>query len=196
MSMDAAISGLIGVVVGSVLTVSKEWWFQRKKERKDVEYLAIQVSCRLERYVAGCSEVVGDDGRPDQDGYYRCQVEEPSFDPELLLVEWKSLPTKLMAEVLDLPYMDEVAKHRVNGTFEEVAFPPDFDEGFEERQYQYATLGIYAAQLAADLRSHVGLPVRRSEEWDPVAHMKGKRVEIEDRRQARAIRFESQISAL
>jgi hypothetical protein len=46
-------------VIGGLLTVAKEWWFQNRKSRKDSEYLSIQVSCDLERYVARCADVVG-----------------------------------------------------------------------------------------------------------------------------------------
>ena len=63
--MESAIFGLVGVVIGGLLTVAKEWWFHNRKNRKDSEYLAIQVSCELEWYVARCSDVVQDDGLCD-----------------------------------------------------------------------------------------------------------------------------------
>ena len=187
--MESAIFGLVGVALGALLTVAKEWWFQRSRNRKDAEYLSIQVSCALERYVAHCAKVVSDDGlrcgQPDKDGCSSIQVLPPTFEPELLKVEWKSLPANLMYEVLDFPYKAEVASQSVDDAFED-DHPPDFDEGFEERHFQYATLGIAASKLAAELRQHVGLPTRTAGDWDPVRYMQEQKSAIELRRMERA----------
>ena len=188
--MESAIFGLVGVVLGTLLTVAKEWWFQSSKNRKDAEYLSIQVSCALEQYVARCAKVVADDGlcygQPDKDGYSSIQVSSPTFEPESLKVEWKSLPGNLMYEVLDFPYKAEVASQSVDSAFEYAATPPDFDEGFEERHFQYATLGIAASTLAEKLRQHVGLPARSAGDWDPVSYMKDQKSAIELGRKERA----------
>ena len=168
------------------MTVFREWWFQNRKDRKDAEYLCIQVSCALERYVAHCADVVQDDGlcqgQPDEDGYSRTQVSPPTFDPTLLKVEWKSLSASLMYEVLDFPYKAEVASQRVAIAFDN-ASPPDFDDGFEERQIQYANLGLAASMLAAKLRKLVGLPRRAEADWNPVSYMEERKSAIELRRQ-------------
>jgi hypothetical protein len=187
--MESAIFGLVGVALGALLTVAKEWWFQSRKTKKDAEYLAIQVSCELERFLARCAEVVDDDGlrdgQTDENGYHSIQIEAPTFDPKLFEVEWKSLPVNLMYEVLDFPYQGEVASRHVAAAFKYGASPPDFSEGFEERQLQYAVLGIAASQLATKLRNYVGLPVRSIGEWDPVRHMEDQKTAIEARRTER-----------
>lgn len=188
--MESAIFGLVGVALGALLTVVREWWFQSRKNRKDAEYLAIQVSCELERYVARCADVVGDDGlyhgQPDERGYHTIQVETPKFDPMSFKVEWKSLPTNLMYEILDFPYKAEIADHAVSNTFEYAADPPEYDEGFEERQFQYATLGIAASQLATKLRKHVELPSKTIGDWDPARYMEEQKSAIESRRAEKA----------
>lgn len=187
--MESAIFGLIGVALGALLTVVREWWFQNRKNRKDAEYLSILVSCELERYVACCAEVVGDDGlfegQPDKNGYCTIQVEAPKFEPLALAVEWKSLPANLMYEILDFPYKAEVANRSVSGAFEYSATPPDFEEGFEERQFQYAILGIVASQLVSKLRNYAGFPARSIGEWDPVRYMEEQKAAIEMRRSER-----------
>ncbi|MFZ2161071.1 MAG: hypothetical protein WAW02_02530 [Sideroxyarcus sp.] len=189
--MESAIFGLIGVALGSALTVAREWWFQSRKDKKDAEYLAIQISCALEQYVAGCAAVVADDGlcegQTDERGYYRTQVQPPIFETDSLKVEWKALPGKLMYEVLDFPYRAELASQLVSAAFE-FDSPPDFAEGFDERQYQYAMLGIAASDLAEKLRNHVDLPARGKGEWDPIAFMKEAKAAIELRRKERASR--------
>jgi hypothetical protein len=186
--MESAIFGLLGVLLGAVLTVAKEWWFQRRKEQKEADYLAIQVVCQLERYVGGCAAVVADDGftegRPDDHGYGTIQVATPKFEPELLKVEWRSLPTTLLYDVLDLPRQAESASQYVDHAFE-YATLPDRDEGFEERQFRYATLGIAASGLATRLRQHARLPGQGIEDWNPVAYMEERLAEIGAMRRAR-----------
>jgi|SynMetStandDraft_2_1070026.scaffolds.fasta_scaffold01794_5 hypothetical protein len=60
--MDKAIFGMIGVALGVILTMLKEWWLQSRKSKKEAEYLAIQIISLLDRYIVSCAAVVGDDG--------------------------------------------------------------------------------------------------------------------------------------
>lgn len=193
--MESAIFGLVGVALGALLTVAKEWWFQSRKTKKDAEYLAIQVSCELERYVSRCAEVVGDDGlcdgQTDENGCHSIQVEAPTFDPKLFGVEWKSLPVNLMYEVLDFPFQGEIANRHVAAAFEYAASPPDFSEGFEERQFQYAVLGIAASQLVTKLRNYVDYLLDQSANGILFAIWKTKRLlsRREERREPTDINY-------
>ena len=190
--MESAVFGLLGVLLGGVLTVAKEWWLQWRKDKRDADYLAIQVVCLLERYVNECAAVVGDDGlcegQADKDGYSSIQVAATKFEPNLLTVEWRSLPTVLMYEVLDFSRKVESASQYVSHAFD-FATPPDYEEGFEERQYRYANLGIAASGLATRLRQHANLPGSGSDEWNPVAYMQTQLAEIEVRRRGRRVRL-------
>ncbi|MDD4962375.1 MAG: hypothetical protein PHI11_00500 [Gallionella sp.] len=169
--METAIFGLAGVVLGALLTIAKEWWFQRSKNKKDAEYLSIQVLCRLEQYIWECADVAGDDGlccgQLNKDGRLQAQVKTTKFEPELLNVEWKSIPPNLMYGILDFPNQAILANRYIAEVFESC----DDGEGFDERQVQYAKIGIAAAELAAKLRKHVGLPVKKYGEWNPVRYM-------------------------
>ncbi|WP_321821228.1 MULTISPECIES: hypothetical protein [unclassified Burkholderia] len=186
-----AIFGLIGTVVGALSTAGLTWfrerWFQVRKSAKDLEYLVIQVSCELERYVARCADVVADDGRyrgeTDANGSLRVQVEDPKFQPELLKVEWQALSAKDMYEILDFPLRAAEAKSYLDSVWEDSS-PLDIDEWFVERQYRYAKLGADASALAARLRGLVGLPCHRAAEgeWDGLAFMAQRREQIEQRR--------------
>lgn len=120
-NLEIAIIGLVGVVVGAVvtagLTMIREWMSERKEQKKNSEYLAILVSSMLDMYVAGCAEVVSDDGlchgERNADGYREIHSTAPSFEPLSVQVEWKSLPSKLMNEVLSFPLEIEAAKSRL-----------------------------------------------------------------------------------
>jgi hypothetical protein len=172
--MASAIFGLIGVLLGSLLAGAKEWFFLRRNNARDAAFLVVQVVGQLDRYVLACSSVAADEGlnqgQPDESGYRYAQVKTPIFEPDALKVEWRAIPVNLMYEVLDLPYKAVVAQHTVDAASEN-ADPPDFDEFFEERQLQFAGLGLLAAKLADQLRRHAKLPSRSVSEWDPVDFM-------------------------
>ncbi len=188
----SALSGLVGVALGSGLTQMREHLSQRKREKKDAAYLVVLVAGALDRFSAECVRVVGDDGlcqgQPDEHGYRTVQVEAPTFQAELFAVDWKSLPAPLMYAILDLPYRIEMACERIRNAGEYEAMPPDFEEFFEQRQFEYATLGLEAAALAAELRRHAGFPERPTGPWDPLAYMEEERSKIEAARKERASR--------
>lgn len=192
-SLAPAISGLVGVLLGSVLTTLKESWFSHRNDVRDARYLAVQVVGRLDRYVFACSEVVTDDGlyqgQGDEHGNSVAQVKSPEFSPETLIVEWRSIPGDLMYEILDLPYKAGVATHIIEGASEN-AVPPDFDDYFEERQLQYANLGLQAAAIAGRLRKYANLPERSIAHWDPIVWMSERRTKIEATRTERAKKWE------
>lgn len=165
--MEAAIFGLLGVALGALLTIVREWWFQKRKERKDIDYLAVQVSCILDRFATQCSLVASDEGtwapEPDGQEHHRVSVDRPTLNLESSKFEWKFLPTQLMHSILRFPFEVENAEIMVSQTFELVASPPEYWEGFEERQLQYATVGLRALALARQLREHAGLSETPSE---------------------------------
>lgn len=186
--METAIFGLIGVVVGALLTTFKEWWFKARDKKKNAQYLAILVASMLERFVVGCADVVGDNGlfhgQPDSDGNRRTQTVPPTFDPLSVEVEWKALPAKLMNDLLSFPLEIESAKAKIHNVDEFVSSPPDFEEFFQERQYQYALLGLQASKLSASLRSHVHLPPRPTDgDWNPIEYMRSQIAKIDHDRE-------------
>jgi hypothetical protein len=187
--VESAVFGLVGVVVGALLAGIREWWFQNRKNKKDAEYLVIQVSCRLEKFIAGCAGVAGDDGlcegQTDKDGYSFIQVEAPTLVLSDLEVEWKVLPVNLMYAILQLPYKAELVAQWTRYEFNH-ASPPDYSEAFEERQLQYSILGIDASRLVTQLLKHVALPEAKPDEWDPIAFMREQKARIDGLRQKRA----------
>lgn len=198
--METAIFGLIGVVVGALLTIFKEWWFKARDKRKNAQYLAILITTMLERFVAGCAEVTGDDGlfhgQPDINGNRRTRIVPPTFDPLSAEVEWKALPARLMNDLLSFPLEIESAKAKIHNVGEFVSGPPDFEEFFQERQYQYALLGIRASKLSASLRSHAQLPPRPTDGgWNPIEYMRSQIAKVDHDREeyakANALAFAS-----
>ena len=110
-----------------------------------------------------------------QRGYSRIQVKPPQLDVQLSDANWKSLPPELMYEILYFPNLIKDSESFIDSTFEYAATPPDYSEGFEERQYQYSKLGIMASQLTAKLRKKYKIPKKHISSWDIVEYMNDKR---------------------
>lgn len=145
-----AIFGLIGVVIGGFLTLLRDTWSEWRARRRHARYLAIRVVIALDRYVEKCADVATDDGlsqgQPNADGYLEEQVAlppAPTFPPDL---DWKSIDHDLAYRLLSLSNEAEAADRTI-GFASENAFPPDL----EERQYQYAKLGLAIFALTQEL---------------------------------------------
>ena len=180
---------LIGVIVGAALTFSREFWFDRRKKKKEAEYLTIRIISMLERFIAQCVAVIFDNGLyhgqpPNENGYRSAQTPDPEFKPESIDVEWKSLPANLMFEILSLPIDIEESERKICSS-ESVASPPDFEEVFEERQYQYAELGLKALFLSKKLRKSMGISAKVYGELNPEVIFKEKKSKINKDRKKR-----------
>lgn len=181
--MTEAIIGFLGVIVGAVMTATKDIWLEWRKKEQDAKFLAIRVVSAFDRFVRECTEVVGDDGllcgQPDRDGLRKIRAPEPRFDVQDFDVNWKSIPSQLMYEILSFPDLVDAARHQVEGAFEYGDGPPDYQDGFEERQYQYADLGVKASDIADCLRDVYGAPRVEHGDWDPVANLKEAKQRLE-----------------
>ncbi|HBH47634.1 MAG TPA: hypothetical protein DDX98_03290 [Bacteroidales bacterium] len=160
--MGTAIIGLLGVVIGSFLSMGKDWWFEYRRRCKNIEYLSIHVVCMLDRFVNDCVTVVQDDGlvngQYDSDGCRSPHASLPKFNPQSIDVEWKSLPASLMYDILSFPNEIEESDAIISSVIEYESNPPDFAEIFDERHYQYSILGLIAAKLALILRKLGKIP--------------------------------------
>jgi hypothetical protein len=112
--MIEAVIGLVGVVIGSAITISKDVWVSRLERRKDGSYSAIRLICILEEYADKCIDIVGDDGTAygqpagrtnDGEEYYMATetTPEPPVFPDD--IAWRSIGEALMHRALALPNM-------------------------------------------------------------------------------------------
>lgn len=158
---------LVGVIVGSVLTTLKDIYLDHRKQSRDARYAALRLVAIFELYAEACLEVARDDGAmvPTGNGW---DEREPAVDRPLLGalpqdIEWKALDVDLTYRVLRFPVRIAEGERSIQFMFSEIAGPPDYDEGFEERRIQYAELGLEARKLADDLRRTHKLPKEQAE---------------------------------
>ncbi|MOA38354.1 hypothetical protein D3C78_1600300 [compost metagenome] len=101
-----------------------------------------------------------------------------------------------MHEILSFPNKIEAANQFIHATFEYAATPPDYADGFEERQYQYAKLGIDAYELACKLRDHAGLPSKPQSDWSAEDYLRDRIAKIKNLRTEREAKHPEMLNTL
>lgn len=153
---------LVGVIVGSTLTTLKDVYLDRIKLSRDQRYAALRLVAILEIYAESCLEVAADDGEMVDTGN-GWDAREPALGKPKLAqfpdnIEWKSLEVGLTYRTLRFPVRIAESERSINFVFDVIAGPPDYDEGFEERKFRYAELGLDAQTLADEFRKKYKLP--------------------------------------
>lgn len=192
--MDKGGYVLLGVVLTLIVTIIKEWRMDSIKKKREKDYISIQLIFMLDSFTSACASVVNDDGwymgQRDEHGYLNPQVEQPNFQIEKILGDWKSLDAPLTYDIHKLGIQKIDADDAIKGVAEYAASPPDFDEYFEERQYQYSLLGKESNRLATKLRQDSGMPQREWGEWSPLEIINTSLNNIEKRRKRAAELYE------
>lgn len=171
--MSDSYAGLIGTVVGALITGGFAWFTDwrknRKTNQKELEVLALKLTYKLELYVAQCLECSEDDGREyyDDDGgcgsgssFKGYQIEFPEFTlGKFEDIEWKLLPVGLMHEIFTLPSKVSNARQRfsieLNDFFEH--WNDDYPTTF--RAKELTDLAVYFYVISCKLRKLAGLPL-------------------------------------
>ena len=180
--MEKAIYGLVGIFIGAILAMAREFFADWIKRKKNAKYLAIRVSCILDRFIYGCVEVVQDDGlccgQRNNEDCREVQVKTPILEFDSLSLEWESLSSDLLYEVINFPNNIKHADSSIFSVGEYIAYPPDYEEYFEERQIKYAELGLEAFELSEKLQIKYSLPKREYQPWNPLEILRKKKQQI------------------
>lgn len=158
----SAVSGLVGVGIGALLTYLRELRAEKIKDKRDTSYLAILVVTHLDRFANGCMDVAHDDGTSEgrpagKDGSNQTTVSPPQFAPLDIKVEWRVLPRQLMYDILEIPAKQEHLEKQLSGVAE-FDDPPDYTEFFWSRRRAYAALGLKVSGVAKRLREFAKMP--------------------------------------
>lgn len=184
--------GLFGVLLGSIITVSRDALASSRKRRRDGSYAAIRIANILDEYADKCIDVVQDDGTlygqmarsKDGEEYREARVASP---PPLKFpddIEWRSLNEAIMHRVLSLPNLARSTDRHIE-VASDFAHPPDYDDFFEARQEGYAKLGAEALSISDMLRKKFSIDVKGraqlGSDWSPEDFLNGKIAEFDKR---------------
>jgi len=168
-------TGLItaGAAIGAVMlthrfTLRREKLAAEDKLQRERYFIATELVFLLERFAEDCAGVATDDGEYDASG-----EREPITDLPVLMLDdvkgdWRVLPALLMFRIRELPILQHESRRMTAGAGE-YGIPPEYKSYFQERQYQYARLGLKAIIQARRLRKSAGLPDTRLDaaNWSP-----------------------------
>lgn len=166
-------TGLItaGAAIAAVMlthrfTLRREKLASEDKQRRERYFIATELIFLLEQYAEGCAGVAADFGDDNPQAEREPTVSYPELDLTDVSGDWRVLPGLMMYRIRQLPVMQNEAKRTIAGVGE-YDYPPYYSNYFQERQYQFARLGMRAVILAMRLRKSVGLPESRLQdtEW-------------------------------
>ena len=121
-------------------------------------FIATELVFLLEQFAEACAGVATDHGYSNQDSITVPETTAPNLSYATVTGDWRVLPAKLMYRIRELPVIQAEADRSINAAD---AYPPDYDEFFEERQNQYTRLGLKAIIQSRRLRQFAGLPDSR-----------------------------------
>lgn len=186
--MTEAIFGLIGVLVGSGISWFQSYWTTNKEAEKNARYLAIRIVCILDKYMEDCADVVKDDGlcegQRSAEGCLVSQVDIPSAPNYPDDVDWKSIDPDLMFELLSFPSEIEDG-NRIISAATTIAYPPDYQDWFDERKFYYCRFGLIANKLSNDLSKKYGIKKKKYNNWNPVEDFSNELRAVAQRRNHR-----------
>lgn len=198
MELDKGGYVLLGVVLTLTIGVLKDVVAAYLKNKRERSYLAVQIIFLLDDFALKCSAVVGDDGtwmgQYGPNGVARSRVAEPEISFSELKGDWKSINPEIVYRLHDLASSIISAKRKVSAEFEN-SDPPDFSEGFECRQYEYALLGLQSFEISNEFRAISKMPVRVWPHFDPIAHMQNAVETFQERFELRRIAYQKWIDS-
>ncbi|EOV9619527.1 hypothetical protein ACN5LY_004168 [Cronobacter dublinensis] len=155
----------IGAALGGV---SLTHHFTRKREERATAakqaserlFIATELVFLLEQFAESCAEVAMDNGYVNHHGISVPEITAPNLSYSAVTGDWRVLPAKLMYRIRELPVIQGEADRVITAAADD-ACPPDYDELFEARQYQYTRLGLKAIIQSRRLRQFAGLPDTR-----------------------------------
>lgn len=185
--------GLFGVLLGSLITVSRDAWASSRKRRRDGSYAAIRITNILDEYADKCIDVVQDDGTlygqmartKDGEEYREARVAspEPLVFPDD--IDWRSLKEATMHRVLSLPNLARSTDRHIE-VASDFAHPPDYDDFFMARQEGYSRLGVEVLSIGDVLRKEFSIGVKGraklGTDWSPENYLEEKVAEFDKRR--------------
>lgn len=153
----------IGAALGGV---SLTHHFTRKREERASEakqeseriFIATELVFLLEQFAEGCAAVAIDAGYVNREQITVPLTTSPEITFSSVSGDWRVLPVKMMYRIREMPVMRGEAEREIKAV---EAYPPDYDDFFEVRRYQYCRLGLKAIILARRLRKFACLPPTR-----------------------------------
>lgn len=169
---------LIAVALGAFLGTFKDVFIESGKRKRLAWLSAVRLSVILDKYVDHCAENVQDTGEYDHEGVRHTRVRQPNLEYPSDL-GWTSLHRQLLYAGFKLKAEHDSVENSLEFVGSEIAFPPDYEEYYEEKSVMFSEQGLAALELIRSLKDHYDVPTANRRSYNPRDTFERK---IEERR--------------
>ena len=157
--MSQLISGLIGVVVGALLSAFIQTVTHHHAKRQRRQHLILLVCSILDEFCSDCQDAIeeeGDEYTPSRGGFVVPLPTGPAFPAE---VDWTTMEQDLVRRILSLRPAVRRVDERLRQNWDDWSDPPDYKEVFAFRSERCGELRQEALELSASLRKKAKPPI-------------------------------------
>ena len=153
------ISGLIGVVVGALLTAFIQWVAHRHAKQQRLQHLILVMCSILDEFCSDCQDAIEEEG--DEHSYYRGGfiVPAPTVPAFPAGVDWTVVDLDRLRRFLELRLALPRADKRLEHIWNEWAHPPEMEAAFAFRREKCSEFLQEALELSAALRKKANPPI-------------------------------------
>jgi len=159
-------SAAIGIPL--IFNLIKEICFDRRKRNAERAYISVQLVFLLDKFVARCADVAWDEGydptMPEpNDEELADQTDIPAFDMSSVKGEHKYLKPEMLARIHSI----EIKLNQANEELfrDGVDWFGELWRHYKLRRELYANVGLFAAEIADDLRKE--FDIQNVDGWEP-----------------------------
>jgi hypothetical protein len=187
---------LIGpAVVASIVTIVIQYFLKERERKQHANYLAIRVVCMLDPFIEQCAKVAHDHGESPTQEDNPFDLRTTVSTPALALpndVDWKSIDAGLVYRLLSFVNRIDRAERSIDAT----AYYDDNVAAIAERQRWYTEIGVYAADIAHELRTTFKIaPAIQDEGLTPLESLQGAKAKFAEAEERRRIEHERWLSS-
>ncbi|MDI5924547.1 hypothetical protein QBK93_07615 [Rhizobium leguminosarum] len=157
---------LVAVALGAFLGTFKDVWIESGKRKRLAWLTAVRLTVILDKYVDNCLANVQDTGEYDHENVRHTKVPQPELEYPADL-GWTSLHRQLMYAAFRLKVEHDSVESGLDFIGREIAFPPDYEEYYEEKSVMFSEQGLVALELIRSLKDHYDVPAADRKGYDP-----------------------------
>ena len=160
---NQAFWGFVGVITGSILTIYKDYIFNKRSDKKEKIYSCILIINLFEDFIISCIVVANDNGTEEYDPqagpFLRTYSPEPKLNLDDINIDWRCIPDQnLLYGIFKLARDIQYSKNHLT---ELSIYYSSNESAFMLSAWhrEYAHHGITALKFVGELREIANLPV-------------------------------------
>lgn len=169
-AMQGFLGGAAAVGVPLLFNLIKEIVFDWKKRKAERAYISVQLVFLLDKFVGRCADVAWDRGSDPSmpepaDDELEDQTQIPVFDLSGIKGEHKYLEPTMLARLHTIEIKLNQSKEALSDEDADWTWGGGKWKYYETRRELLGQVGLYAAAIAADLRTE--FKIQNTEGWEP-----------------------------